>query len=223
MQDSPCKIGVCVDLSFDDLMIDKNMAKTIKQILRVYTQNRRAKTPMQLHLTSFNGRSKEEMARHHGYENWDIYFHSEDYLEIFPKETLVYLTSESDNILTKLEDNKVYIIGGLVDHNAHKGLCYNKAIEQGIAHGQLPIGEYFWMRHRKVLTINQVFEILLGVSEGKSFKEAFELTLPKRIEKVSTSQVATENKDDEEDRDNKSNSIEDSASTENELACEDQC
>ncbi|XP_018574257.1 tRNA methyltransferase 10 homolog A [Anoplophora glabripennis] len=199
MKNSPCKIGICIDLSFDELMIDKDMAKTIKQILRVYTLNRRSKAPMQLHLTSFNGRNKEEMSRHHGYENWDINFHSNDYLKIFPKEKLVYLTSESDNVMTELEDEKIYIIGGLVDHNSHKGLCYNKAVKEGIAHAQLPIGEYFWMKHRKVLTINQVFEILLGVSEGKSFKEAFELILPKRIEKVSTDKPITiEAKDEDE-------------------------
>ncbi|KAJ8984824.1 hypothetical protein NQ317_013023 [Molorchus minor] len=155
MKDSPCKMGVCIDLSFDHLMIDKDIAKTIKQILRVYTENRRAKEPMQLHLTSFNDKTKEEMSRHNGHENWDIYFHSEDYLE---------------------------------------GICYDKAVKQGIAHGQLPIGEYFWMRHRKVLTINQVFEILLRVSEGKSFKETLELVLPKRIEKISTSKEVHANK-----------------------------
>lgn len=155
MKDSPCKISVCIDLSFDDLMIDKDMAKAIKQILRVYTKNRRAESPMQLYLTSFNGKSKEEMSRHHGYENWDINFHNEDYLQVFPKEQLVYLSSESDNVITKLEQDKVYIIGGLVDHNFHKGLCLKRAQEQGIKHAQLPINEYFWMNHRKVLTINQ--------------------------------------------------------------------
>lgn len=96
------------------------MAKTAKQILRVYTRNRRAKAPMQLYLTNFNGRSKNEMARHDGHENWDINFYEQDYIDIFPKDKLVYLTSESDNVINKLEDDKVYIIGGLVDHNAHK-------------------------------------------------------------------------------------------------------
>lgn len=96
------------------------MAKTIKQILRIYTANRRVKAPMQLHVTSFAGRSKDEMAKHHGYENWDINFHSRDYLEVFPKEKLIYLTSESDNVISQLEDDKIYIIGGLVDHNFHK-------------------------------------------------------------------------------------------------------
>lgn len=88
-------------------------------------------------------------------------------------------------------------------------------MSEGIAHGQLPISEYFWMKQRKVLTINQgrclkecfflvkrncfaVFEILIRVSEGKSFKEAFELVLPKRKEILSL---------DSEESTNESNSI----------------
>lgn len=177
------------------------MGKVIKQILRVYTENRRAKAPMQLYLTNFEGRAKDEMAKHNGYQHWDINFIADTYLNLFPKEKLVYLTSESDKVITELQEDKVYIIGGLVDHNAHKGICYKKAVEEGIDHGQLPIGEYFHTKHRKVFTINQglktllnilwnnifysvsivVFEILLRVSEGKTFKEAFEMSLPKRI------------------------------------------
>ncbi|XP_060529941.1 tRNA methyltransferase 10 homolog A isoform X2 [Cylas formicarius] len=170
MVKSSCDIAVCIDLSFDHLMIDKDMAKAIKQVLRVYTVNRRARQPMQLHLTSFGGRSKEEMTRHHGYENWDINFHERDYLDVFPKDKLVYLSSESENVINQLEPGK--------------GLCHRKAVEQGIAHGQLPIGDYFRLQHRKVITINQVFEILVQVSEGKSFKEALEIVLPKRFGKI---------------------------------------
>lgn len=104
------------------------MAKTVKQILRVYTENRRAAAPMQLHLTSFKDRNKQEMERHNGYQHWDINFHEDHYLDVFPKEKLIYLTSDSENVIHQLEDDKVYIIGGLVDHNGHKVSCHQNCM-----------------------------------------------------------------------------------------------
>ncbi|KAK7788427.1 hypothetical protein R5R35_012847 [Gryllus longicercus] len=179
MEKSNCKIHVVIDLSFDDYMNSKGLSKCVKQILRCYSLNRRAKNPMQLHVTSFSGKSKEEMSKNTGYENWDLFFHEEDYLKVFKKEDITYLSSESENVITYLED-KVYVIGGLVDHNSQKGLCHRIAQDSNIHHGQLPIGEFLEMKTRKVLTIDHVFEILLGVSEGKTWKDAFLAVLPSR-------------------------------------------
>lgn len=72
MAESPCKLNVTIDLSFDDLMISKDIAKLIKQILRCYTLNRRALAPVQFSLSSFEGKSFEEMGKHNGYEHWDV-------------------------------------------------------------------------------------------------------------------------------------------------------
>ncbi|KAJ9575346.1 hypothetical protein L9F63_025705, partial [Diploptera punctata] len=60
---------------------------------------------------------------------FSVNFHSESYTDVFESKDIVYLTSESDNIITSLQDGKVYIIGGLVDHNSQKGLCHQIAQE----------------------------------------------------------------------------------------------
>jgi tRNA (guanine9-N1)-methyltransferase len=41
-------------------------------------------------------------------------------VDVFESKDLVYLTSESDSIISSLEGDKVYVIGGLVDHNSYK-------------------------------------------------------------------------------------------------------
>ena len=47
-------------------------------------------------------------------------YESQDYIAAFGKENVVYLSSESENVLTDLDTEKAYIIGGLVDHNSQK-------------------------------------------------------------------------------------------------------
>ncbi|XP_011497482.1 PREDICTED: tRNA methyltransferase 10 homolog A [Ceratosolen solmsi marchali] len=180
MADSSCKLNVTIDLSFDEFMISKDIAKLIKQILRCYTLNRRAIAPLQFSLTSFTGKSLDEMGKHNGYEHWDVKFCPESYLNIFSKDKIMYLTSESENIIEELNNDYVYVIGGLVDHNCQKGLCHRLAISNNVKHGRLPLDKFLQMKARKVLTVNHVFEIILKVTEGKTWQEAFLEVLPER-------------------------------------------
>lgn len=98
----------------------------------------------------------------------------ETYLEVFPKEKLVYLTSDSDNVLDELNSNDVYVIGGLVDHNRYKGICFEMAKKEGIRHARLPIKEHLVMKTRDVLTIEQglmvIFDIFIYISTFVSFQ-----------------------------------------------------
>jgi hypothetical protein len=108
----------------------------------------------------------------HNIKNWDVHWSAEAYSQVFPNQDLVYLTSDSDNVLhgrmaqeapprsplaahphthtithahthswslmrwrcdlAELDEGKVYVIGGLVDHNSKKagpelGACYHAA------------------------------------------------------------------------------------------------
>ncbi|XP_034949336.1 tRNA methyltransferase 10 homolog A [Chelonus insularis] len=180
MADSTCGVTITIDMSFDDVMIDKDIAKLIKQILRCYSLNRRALAPVQFSLTNFNGRSQREMEKHNGYQHWDVNFFSDSYKEIYKDKNIIYLTSESENFIEALNDDTVYVIGGLVDHNSHKGLCHKLAKESNIQHGRLPLDKFLKMTARKVLTIDHVFEILLRITEKKTWQEAFLQVLPIR-------------------------------------------
>lgn len=180
MADSPCKVGVVFDMDFDELMSQKDLGKSLKQVLHCYSINRRLPAPLQLYITSFEGNVVEEMEKHQGHQNWDLHFQPKKYSQVLEKDNIVYLSSESENVLEKLENDKFYVIGGLVDHNLHKGICHQRATEAGIKTARLPIDEYVEMKTRKVLTIDHVFQILARVTEGKSWKEAFLTIIPER-------------------------------------------
>ncbi|XP_038648728.1 tRNA methyltransferase 10 homolog A-like isoform X1 [Scyliorhinus canicula] len=179
---TPSSLRVALDCSFDGLMVMKDVKKLHKQIQRCYAENRKAAHPVQMYLTSHSGQLKKNMDENDkGWVNWKgITVTSEHFSEAMKKEDLVYLSSDSPNVLNDLDATKAYIIGGLVDHNHHKGLTHNKALEFGIAHAQLPLGNYVKMDSRKVLTVNHVFEIILAYLEKKDWQEAFFTVLPQR-------------------------------------------
>ncbi|OCK86131.1 hypothetical protein K432DRAFT_376944 [Lepidopterella palustris CBS 459.81] len=93
---------------------------------------------------------------------------------------VVYLSSESSVTLERLKPYSTYIIGGLVDHNRYKGLCYKRATELGIKTAKLPIGEYLQMNSRSVLATNHVAEIMLKWLDLGNWGEAFMKVIPKR-------------------------------------------
>ncbi|KAI9057409.1 hypothetical protein FKP32DRAFT_1598279 [Trametes sanguinea] len=97
------------------------------------------------------------------------------------QDTVVYLTADADDELTELKEGETYIIGGIVDHNRYKNLCLNKSKEHNIRSARLPIGTYLSeLRTRKVLTVNQTFEILLKWVETRDWEQALYSVIPKR-------------------------------------------
>lgn len=92
----------------------------------------------------------------------------------------IYLSSESENVLTDLKPFSTYIIGGLVDKNREKGICHKRATEKGVKTARLPIGDYLEMASRKVLATNHVNEIMVKYLECGDWGEAFIKVIPKR-------------------------------------------
>ncbi|XP_076005039.1 tRNA methyltransferase 10 homolog A [Genypterus blacodes] len=200
---TPSSLRLVVDCSFDALMLQKDVRKLHKQIQRCYAENRRAPHPVQFYLTSLGGQLRQSMDEHDkGWTNWkDISVKAEHYSDVVSKDQLVYLTSDSPNVLTELDHHKAYVIGGLVDHNHHKGITFEKAKELGIAHAQLPLSSFVKMNSRKVLAVNHVFEIVLAYLVKGNWQDAFFSVLPQRKGAVAVDSCGTPLRERDEDSD----------------------
>ncbi|KAK6359579.1 tRNA (guanine(9)-N(1))-methyltransferase [Orbilia brochopaga] len=182
-------ITCIVDCSFDDYMTDKEATSLASQVSRCYSDNRIAPFSMNLHATCVDKRLRAHLDLMHGdkWHQWRrITVTDSDYTvasEDVAAGNIVYLSADSDETLETLDEGKTYIVGGIVDKNRHKGLCFNKAVAQGLRTAKLPIGEYIKMTGRITLTTNQVVEIMLRWLELRDWKLAFEKAIPMRKQK----------------------------------------
>lgn len=185
---------IAIDLGFCDLMTEKESRSLMNQICYSYGANGREITGIEygqdqlpkffeISVTSFAGKIEPFIKRFIGVENWrHLTWERRHFTEVFEKEKLVYLTSESDVALTEIDPGKVYVIGGLVDHNRLKGITHADAVKRGLATARLPIGEFLEMNSRKVLAVNHVFEIMLAFVTHGDWGRAIEDVLPQRKE-----------------------------------------
>ncbi|KAH7479310.1 hypothetical protein PRIC1_009142 [Phytophthora ramorum] len=175
-------VKVVIDCEFEEKMTEKEKKSLSQQIMFSYGVNRRSRTPMNACITSLHGDIRKNLEKISGFHEWQAFSGStKSYMELFKKESLVYLTADSPNTITKLSRDKVYIIGGIVDRNRLKGITYEKAVEQGIETAKLPLDTVVEMGSAtRVLTVNHVFEILAQFSEVKDWAQATLATLPSR-------------------------------------------
>lgn len=101
---------------------------------------------------------------------------------------IVYLTSDSSTTLDTLDDDTIYVIGGIVDRNRLRYATMNRAQKElnGVQTAKLPLTEYLLknnsqMSSTKVLTVNHVFDIMLKYKQfNNDWGRAFQDVLPRR-------------------------------------------
>ncbi|TKR82191.1 hypothetical protein L596_015953 [Steinernema carpocapsae] len=180
MASSNCKQTIAIDMGFSDYMNAKDIAGTVNQLAYSYSANRHTENPAQFSIVNFTGTCREHFDKSETTKNWDVNITEKGLKEALPDHKIVYLTADSDNVVTELDESCVYVIGGLIDHNAHKGLTLRLAEENGFEHARLPLSEHVTLQTRKVLTINHVFEILLHYTWSKDWRQAFLSVIPER-------------------------------------------
>lgn len=196
MSESDNKFRVVIDMDFNDYMTEQEIAKAVKQLGRIYALNRHSDSPCQLYFSSLKGKIRDRFAiTNAGYKSWDINISESDYTELFidheepaknSKDQIVYLTGDSEETLPAVDDllkdnSKIFVIGGLVDHNRHKNLCLTRAKERNIKTAQIPIKNNVQLCQRHILSTVTVFELMLNVlGLRKQWPDALRASIPKR-------------------------------------------
>lgn len=202
-------LSIVIDCGYDDLMNPHERISLAGQLTRSYSENTRAVWRSNLMFSSFDKQLKERFDKVLApYRNWkgiriiqEDFVHASELLkeqmaspkggklvgpfaeksDAKPEDgEVIYLSSDSENVLTELKPYCTYIIGGLVDKNRHKAVCYKAAVAKGIKTAKLPIGDYIQMASRQILTTNHVVDIMLKWLELGDWGEAFMKVLPPR-------------------------------------------
>lgn len=111
---------VVIDCSYEEHMVLRETVNSAKQMTFVFGDNRIHKDPFDIHMCNVNlrGDFMKQLRRNIPSleEPWfPLNIHTKSYLDIFPKDKLVYLTPHCREELTKFDHDAIYIVGCMVD------------------------------------------------------------------------------------------------------------
>lgn len=180
------RCAVCVDLGWNDLMMEKEQKSLARQLSYSYNALRKCAengmTPLAMSVTGVDSVIKSKLSfAAQGWETWPIQFSEKCLTEYHDKDKLVYLTHDAQEVLRTLDPDTVYVIGGIVDRNRLVGATFNKAEDSRIKTARLNLDTQISIQHgTPVLTVNHCVEILIHAANGMSWRDAYLKVLPIR-------------------------------------------
>ncbi|KAF2361165.1 tRNA methyltransferase TRMD/TRM10-type domain [Trinorchestia longiramus] len=177
---------IVFDYDFDEYMVLQEKNLVAKQVASCISENRFHREPFYIHVCNF--RQEEGIAKTTLkamppllHDDFLVDVHSEDYLDVFPKDKLVYLTPHCRDEVGDFDHDAVYIIGGFIDTRNNDPITLAKAKKQNIKMRKLPLDRYLdWGIGTKSLALNQVLGIMLEMKRSGSWERAFEMHIPSR-------------------------------------------
>lgn len=172
------------DLDYEQEMTNRELINAADQLQEAFATNRLSPDPFNLVFCNLKGEQyKRHMYKsipHLGKPSCLITVTENSYLDLYPKEKLVYLTPDARQPL-RYSDDAIYIIGAMVDLGTQVPYSMARAKRQGISFARLPLDEYLqWgQSSSKTLALNHITRILLDMKATKDWNEAFK-AIPSR-------------------------------------------
>ena len=126
-------------------MTRQEMKDLVKQLVYSHNANRISSEPFYWHFCNVQegGITDRNLnLRFPGIKDHPITVTDKSYLDLYPKEKLVYLTPNSPEELDFIDSDMVYIVGALVDKAKEEPLAYAKAKREGIRSARFPLEKY---------------------------------------------------------------------------------
>ncbi|XP_006143640.1 tRNA methyltransferase 10 homolog C [Tupaia chinensis] len=172
------------DMDYDNYMKPKELQNTISQLLESEGWNRRNVDPFHIYFCNLkiDGVYHRELVQRYK-EKWDkllLTATEKSHVDLFPKDSIIYLTADSPNVMTTFKHDKIYVVGSFVDKNMQPGASLAKAKRLKLATECLPLDKYLqWDVGTKNLTLDQMMRILLCLKNTGSWEEALKF-VPRR-------------------------------------------
>lgn len=134
-----------IDTSMIPLLRSAEWAPTGRQLVMAYHHNRMHRFP---HHLVYTGCTREHEAWEYverfftnGIDSCMVTVTEDHYLDLFPKEQLVYLSPDAERTMNEYDHEKTYIVGALADKFGRPHLTKRVAEQQGIETRKLPLKE----------------------------------------------------------------------------------
>ena len=186
---------ICFDLNFNTYMDSKEQKSLTAQLALCYNINKHNKKKINFYFTNMTQDIMDRLNKNDA-EKWKVHYsYSPFYLIddlIKLKKEFVYLSPDAEEELDDVSEDKIYIIGGIVDRTVIQNLSMNRIngikndnnCDIKIVSKKLPLSKYIKDIKNTVLNINTVVEILSLYADmdkdKKDWKNVLEQALPKR-------------------------------------------
>lgn len=192
------------DCSYDSHMTDREAINAAKQLMLSFADNRVHDDPYDLHFcnANFDNTTMKYLHKHIPTlldKEFPLNIHECSYMDLFPKEQLIYLTPHCRTDLVEYDPEAIYIVGAMVDKINNEQLSLAKAKALGLRMARLPLDRYlqFGAGSGKSLTLNQMTQILLDFKATQNWDKAL-VHVPRR--KIQFNQMPPVNSYNRDDR-----------------------
>ncbi|KAJ8868594.1 hypothetical protein PR048_030132 [Dryococelus australis] len=177
---------IVFDCGYDAHMTPQEAKNCAKQLMISFSENRIHADPFDVYFCNVNNNSltMKALMKHIPSlydEHFPLNITEKSYLDVFPKENIVYLTPHCREELTVYDHDAVYIVGAMVDKANQEPLSLAKAKKEKLKMAKLPLDRYLaWgSGSGKTLTLNQMILIMLDMRLTGDWEKAL-VHVPRR-------------------------------------------